>query len=154
MTDIQNRPSLEEREAAKQEGKPRRRKGRSERVPLSAMRQRLLAPERKGFVRRWINDDGGRTGDFERAGYAYVEDTDIHTDGEGSRVSRRVGVHPNGQPMYAFLMEQKQEYYSDDQATKNAELDKVDEAIRRGNVAGQDGQDGRYIPSQGITIER
>lgn len=157
MTDIQNRPSREEREAAEAASKkrgPGRPPKRRERTPLSAMRQKLQAPQRKGYARRFVNDEGGRLQDFQRAGYEFVEDGDIHTDGEGTRVCRRVGTHENGQPKYAFLMEQKQEWYEEDQTTKQKELDAVDEAIRGGNVAGQVGQDGRYVPSEGISYRR
>jgi hypothetical protein len=158
MTDMSQRPTREEREAADAATQEKRGPGRPpkrrERVPLSAMRQKLQAPKREGYKRRFVNDEGGRLQNFERAGYAFVEDEDVHTDGEGRRISRRVGVHENGQPMYAFLMEQKQEWYAEDQAEKNKELDKADEAIRRGNIAGQVGHDGRYTPSQGITYKR
>lgn len=158
MTDITNRPSREEREAAEADSKKKRGPGRPpkrrERVPLNAMRQKLQAPERKGYVRRWVNDEGGRLRDFERAGYSFVEEEGIHTDGEGTRVCRRVGTHENGAVKHAFLMEQKQEWYDEDQAEKQKELDVVDEAIRGGNIAGQVGQDGRYVPAEGITYGR
>jgi hypothetical protein len=159
MTDMSKRPTREEREAAdaatqEKRGPGRPPKQRRERVPLSAMRQKLQAPKREGFTRRWVNDEGGRPQDFERAGYAFVEDEGVHTDGEGSRISRRVGKTDEGRPIYAFLMEQKQEWYDEDQAEKNKELDATDQAIKSGNIAGQVGQDGRYTPSQGITYKR
>lgn len=153
MTDQPSAEASEDKTDAKRAKSGRAR--RKERVPLSAMKMKLDAPAREGFVRRWVNDDAGRIQDFERAGYACVEDQEIHTDGEGSRVARRVGVQDNGDPLYAFLMEQKQDWYNEDQATKQAELDKVDAAIKRGDGGGvQNGQDGRYVPSQGITYER
>jgi hypothetical protein len=127
---------------------------RRERVPLNAMRQKLQAPGRKGFVRRYVNDVGGRLQDFQQAGYQFVEDPEIYTDGTGSRVSRRAGVQDNGKAMHAYLMEQTQENYDEDQMAKRIELDKTDDSIRNGNMAGQVGQDGRYIPSQGITLKR
>lgn len=157
MTDTTKRPSREEREAseaASDKRGPGRPPKRRERTPLSAMRQKLQAPERKGYARRFVNDEGGRLMDFERAGYAFVEEDGIHTDGEGKRICRRVGTHENGQAKYAYLMEQKQEWYDEDQATKQEEIDAVDEAIRGGNIAGQVGQDGRYVPSEGISYKR
>lgn len=148
-----NRTERQETEAAPQERKSRR-SSRKERVPLNAMQQKLQAPQREGYVRRFVNDEGGRIKDFERAGYTHVEDSEIHTDGTGERISRRVGVHEDGSPMYAYLMEQDQKWYAEDQDTKQAELDKADAAIQRGEIAGQVGSDGRYVGKQGITYKR
>jgi hypothetical protein len=51
-------------------------------------------------------------------------------------------------------MEIRQEWYDEDMAAQQAEVDKIEAAMRRGaDKHGEPGRDGRYIPSQGIKIE-
>jgi hypothetical protein len=37
-------------------------------------------------------------------GYDFAE-RDTRTDGQGTRIERNVGTHPNGEPKLAYLME-------------------------------------------------
>ena len=104
---------------------------RRKRASLDKMRLKLDAPVRKGFVRRWVNDDGNRVQDMHDRDYEYVEDPKIHTDGEGSRVARRVGVKKNGEPLFAYLMEIKEEYHAEDQREKMKPLDEFQQNLER-----------------------
>lgn len=112
----------------------------------------LDAEQRKGYRRRWVNDEPGRIAEFQQAGYAHVDDESLRSKfpAEG-HISTQVGGTSG--PMVAYLMEQKEEYYDEDQAAKQAEIDKIDEQLLRGNPAGKLG-DGGYIPEEGITIRR
>jgi hypothetical protein len=132
--------------------------GRKQRVPLGVPRTKLTTPQRQGYKRRWINDDGkGRLQNALAGGYSYVEDPDLQVgeDGGGdrpdSRVSRIVGRGEGGKPLRAFLMEIPSELYQEDQASKQAALDEVDRAIRKGRLV-TDGEEHRYVPDGGKAI--
>lgn len=129
--------------------------GRRQRIPLGTPQLKLSAPKRPGFVRRWVNDDGARLQLAQDAGYAFAESE--HPSGSnaepGTRVSRVVGSKEDGSPLKAYLMEQREEWYAEDQATKQAEIDKTEQQIKAGNIDGKSA-DGRYIPPQGIKVEQ
>lgn len=130
--------------------------GRTIRVPLGLHRSKLTFQGRKGYVRRVVNDLGGRLEAAQNAGYQFVEkegaslgDPDIDNVNRdmGSRISRVVDK-TTGQK--AYLMEIKEEFYKADQALKAADLDVTDQQIRKGKL---DPSDSRYVPEGGISIE-
>jgi hypothetical protein len=139
----------------------RERRERKPRKPVGGVQQRLQAPERKGYYRRWVNEDPGRLQRFEEAGYQFVQDKEAIEKSSGvkldTRIRQIVGVHENGSPKYGFLMELPMKFYTQDQAAKQAELDEVDEQLRGGLVKGADGSDrSKFYPSsqgRGITVE-
>lgn len=136
--------SAEKAESSKVESAlPKRRK----RAPVTGeQRLKLSAPTRPGYVRRFVNDSGNRIRDLYDRDYEYVEDKSISTDGEGTRVCRRVGVKKDGSPLYAYLMEVPEKYYQEDQREKQRPLDEFDEAILRGEV--------NRKPGDGLHVER
>lgn len=135
---------------------------RKARVPLGVPRSKLSVPQRTGYKRRWINDDGkGRLQAALEGGYTHVDDPNLRVGEDGladrpdSRVSRIVGRGEGGKPLRAFLMEIPSEMYHEDQKAKQSSLDQVDRAIRKGRLVA-DGQEHRYVPDGGraIRIER
>lgn len=135
---------------------------RRERVPFGGARMKLSFAEKEGKVRRWINDVGGRCQLAEEGGYNFIHDegekigdTAIGSGNQdlGTRVSRVVGTNPDGSPQRAYLMEIDKDLYEEDQAEKQERLDVIDAQIRGGNYEGRVGQDGRYIPKEGITYK-
>lgn len=120
-------------------------KKRRKRASLNGLRLKLEAPERKGYVRRWVNDDGNRVAELYDRDYEHVEDTTIQTDGEGTRVKRRVGTKKDGSPLYSYLMEIPEKYYQEDQKEKAKPLDEFNDALKRGQVGRQAGD--------GLTVE-
>lgn len=140
-------------------------KGRKERVPLGILRTKLRADQREGFSRRWINDKPGRLDDAVAAGYGFVADPEddlkvgdgsdvAQVAGVGTVISRTVGVHEDGRPMRAYLMEIEKDLYDEDQAEKQRLLDEKESAIRQGqDERGKPGRDGRYVPATGIKID-
>jgi hypothetical protein len=64
-----------------------------------------------------------------------------------------VGVAEGGGPLVGFLMEIPEEWYQQDMAEQQAERDKLENQIKQGKLESKEG-DGRYIPAQGIKIER
>ena len=136
---------------------------RKERVPLGRMRRKMSIPDGlipKNKVARWINDKSGRLQAAQEGGYTFVDDP-LAKVGEGSedgrdsldtKISRVVGTKEDGSPLKAYLMVINKSLYDADQAEKNRHLDEIDASIRRGNVEGEVGKDGRYIPSSGISV--
>lgn len=122
-----------------------RRVPKEARRPFGAYTQKLAYESRVGYHRHWFNDIPGRIDQAVEAGYTHV------IDKEGKKVQRVVGTNEGGSALTGFLMETPDEWYQEDMARQQMEVDKVDEAVRRGAVA--DSPDGnRYIPSRGISI--
>jgi len=134
------------------------RQERTERVPLGIKRSKLAVENKDpNSVYRWMNDVGARISDAERGGWVFVDaekvgnvDISNREQSLGSRVSRIVGQDAQHKPITAYLMRIKKEYYDADQKYKQDELDKVDIALRRGELKPSEGQ---YVPSQGIHID-
>ena len=136
---------------------------RKERIPLGRMRRKMSIPDGlipKNKVARWINDKTGRLQAAQEGGYAFVDDP-LAKIGEGSedgrdsldtKISRVVGTKEDGSPLKAYLMVINKSLYDADQAEKDRHLDEIDASIKRGNVEGEVGRDGRYIPSSGISV--
>jgi len=135
----------------------RRRKIREARKRLGGIQgQKLLAPKKQGFVRRWVNDEGNRLEEMLDKGYTFVEDADavIPTSDTGSRKSQHVGTQKSGDGLRAYLMETPQEFYEEDQKEKAAQIEKTAQQTRRGHIAGDQGFRGKgqsvlYDPSKG-----
>lgn len=132
--------------------------GRQTRVPLGVARAKLAVPNRKGYVRRWVNDTEGRLMQAEQGGYQYATDQTLQIGAPdvdnvnrdlGARVSRVVDK-TTGQK--AYLMEIKEEFYAEDQRLKAKTVAEKDALIKNGKL---DDGDGRYIPDKGrgISIE-
>lgn len=139
----------EERAASRDES------GRSTRVPLGVARSKLSVPARAGYVRRWINDTEGRLANAESGGYEFVADEKLQVGQQdidnvnrdlGARTSRVVDK-TTGQK--AYLMEIKEEFYKEDQATKVKAVEEVDARIRTGKL---EQVDESYIPDKGKGI--
>lgn len=145
-------PRTEARETREEEAPERR-----VRVPLGVPRLKMTAPQRPGYVRRWVNDDPGRLDSAQQGGYEFVlgevRSEGGATDGVGAKISRVVGSNDNGTPKTAYLMEIKKEWYDEDQQAKQASVNQTEAALRRGSDEhGEPGRDGRYVPESGISI--
>lgn len=130
--------------------------GRRERVPMGGLKQKLRVMNKDpNYHYHWFNDYGSKLFDAEQAGYEYVT-TDSQpgiSQGIGKKVSYRVGSSADGQPMSAYLMRIKREWYEQDQQAKAKNIDAVDAQIHRGKYQ-EEGDDNRYVPSMGISISR
>ncbi len=134
-----------------------------ERTPLGVRRMKLSAEERKGYVRRWVNDKPGRIDAARAGGYEFVRDPKAektHEPGiknatvdQGSAMVRNVNSDP-GLPEKAYLMEIKKSLYDKDQKEKHDLIDQKEEQIMSGKFdPGGLGKKG-YVPEGGISINR
>lgn len=119
------------------------------RLPFGSAVQRLDYPPRVGFHRYWFNDSPGRLQRALAAGYKHVLDAD------GKIVHRPVGTNgPQGGVLTGYLMEIPESWWKKDLALAQKKVDQMDADIRRGNVEGEVGKDGRYVPqSRPIKID-
>ena len=96
-----------------------------------------------GFEYRIVNDVGDRVEMFKSMGYEVVADDSVqigerriaNPSREGSPVQVSVGGGTK-----AFLMRQKQEWFKEDQATKEARLKDQEQAMRADATAGMYGK--------------
>lgn len=132
------------RERAEARDETREETGRRRRVPLGGAQLKLAAEKREGYVRRFFNDKGGRLQAAEAAGYAHV----LNEKGEKER--RLVGTAEGGGPMYAYLMEQRAEFYAEDQAAKQGTVDQIDHAIKGGAPRGANANPADFYTPKGL----
>lgn len=153
---------MSEREPRKR-GRPssREKEGRQRRVPLGAPELKLSVPQAeddKDHVYRFINDTTGRLQRAVAGGWEYVEDSMFVGSGSesgdsdaDSRISRVVGKQANGEPLIAYLMKIKREWYEEDQDKKQSAIDEVENTIKHGHF-NEKAEDARYIPKEGIKL--
>ncbi len=112
---------------------------RPERIPIG-QRNRLTAPRRPGYVRRFVNLKPGRTKMFEDAGYQMVTDQTYDPDNPGVvKKEHTMGTTPLGSAVVeevgggqqAVLMEIREDWYNTDQAKKAHLLDEMEVQIKR-----------------------
>lgn len=106
--------------------------GRPVRVPLGT-RNVLTASQRKGFVRRFVNDEPGRIQEYEGAGYTVVkEETPVGDNkvGKGKGVGSEVSV-PVGDGKTAVLMEIREDWYQADQTAKQDDILRAENDMKR-----------------------
>lgn len=112
-----------------------------------------------GYHLCWQNDDGG-VENAQDSGYEFVTrgETEAEDGVEPSnidmadKIKQKVGTTDSGQPLYAYLMKIKQEWFEEDQNELAEHNRRIQDAIAGGNINGEVGQDGRY--NAGISIKR
>lgn len=137
-------------------GSPVAAKSRRKRDPVGGFKQRLDAPQRAGYQRRWVNDDGVRPELLHTdLAYDFVIEPNTDTHGQGTRVSRVVGRKASGEPQYAYLMETPVEEYAVGVAEKEDRLKPFEEAIRSNqDTTGALKQAEMYQPRAGSSLKR
>lgn len=136
------------RDRADSSGPNRALEGRAERIPLGVRKQKLNAEIRKGYVGRWVNDDGDRINQALQGGYTFVaKDNVAKSDDPGNRISRVVGSKASGGALTAYLMEIPEEWYREDQLAKQGRIDDTEALIKRGSLVQKPGEDGAYTKS-------
>lgn|SRR3990167_3141180 len=103
---------------------------RPKRIPVGS-RKILVADERPGYHRRWVNDDGERILQFKDAGYAHVTNSDADISDartqDPSKIGSSVVRKSVGDNKWAYLMEIPLEFYNEDQEAKQKYVDEKEE---------------------------
>jgi hypothetical protein len=108
----------------------------------------LTAEQRPGFVRRYVNDHDGRVERFIEAGYTPVLDANADTSANKASKPSLMGdvVRKSvGGGRHAVLMEIPKEWYDEDQAEKQKEVDAREGSMEPNTREGQFGS---------VTIQR
>lgn len=108
---------------------------RRRRSSAGGLALKLDAPQRPGFVRRFVNGDPLRIAQMEELGYTMVTDPagegTSRTDELGSRIARHAGKTEEGKPFRAYLMETPTEEYEIGLRDKEEDRKPFEDAIRR-----------------------
>jgi hypothetical protein len=144
---------------AVEEKTERRRKRGNTQLPGLKLSVNEALLDRKNYVYRWINDNGGRIEDLTvNDDYDLVRDPtkEMKDDNgnEGALVSKVVGTTDNNQPIRAYLARKPKPYFDADQIEKRKVLDAQMADIKRGRPAeAQSMGDNSYVPQGGISIK-
>ncbi|HMU97865.1 MAG TPA: hypothetical protein PKA15_03685 [Chitinophagales bacterium] len=107
---------------------------REKRTPINGTRNILtIRGQEPGYRYRIVNDDGDRIPMLQEQGYELVQDASItvgdrriaNPTKEGSPVQVSVGGGKKG-----FVMRIKEEWYQEDQKTKQKAVDDLDESMK------------------------
>jgi len=115
-------------------------KKRPKRTPLGT-RNVLRYPERKGYVRRVVNDVEDRIQRFKEAGYEIVQKKDLPSGDPRAGDASQMGMPVSksvGNGVKGVLMEIPEEWYLEDQKAKQDKIDAA-EADMKQTKAGVDG---------------
>ena len=129
---------------------------RRARVPTGGARKVLDAKRREGFVPRYVLDNPGRIAQMRDHGYE-MADPKNYGGATSTDMGSNISVHAGGETARRLvLMEQRQDFYEQDQAAKQAALDATMELVAAGKPEGEGAsREGRqYVPERGIRIER
>lgn len=110
---------------------------RRRRANAGGFRLKLEAPQREGFVRRWVDDNPSRVSEMHELGYDFVQDKaagkdEARTDGLGSRMTRMAGKRDDGTPHQLVLMETPVSEFAVGKAEKEERLKPFEEALKAG----------------------
>lgn len=121
-----------------------------------------IAHQIDGYHLHIFNDTPGRIEQAINVGYEFVTPDEVggtatnvvsrNTD-IGDKVRFLVGTDANNEPMYAYLMKIRQEFYEEDQNALQARNDAVDAAIRGGKNT-KEGTSAEGFYNAGIRLSR
>lgn len=118
-------------------------RGRVRRTPLGQKQILSLRNKEPGYAYRFVNDTGDRVQRFLDAGWEIVSAKDVEIGDK-----RINGVAPEGtnamasvgQGIKAYVLRIKDEWYEEDQAAKQAEVNRLEEATRQEALSGTYGK--------------
>jgi hypothetical protein len=117
--------------------------GRVRRTPVGQRQVLSLRNKDPNFEYRFVNDEGDRVQRFIDAGWEMVDAKDVvigdkrinTTAPEGTKAMASVG-----QGLKSYVLRIKKEWYEEDQAAKQAEVNRIEEATRKEALNGTYGK--------------
>jgi hypothetical protein len=112
-----------------------------------------------GYHLHVFTDTGSRIQEALDSGYEFVKPDEVGGVSEnvvsrngdlGERIRYLVNPRANGSEQYGYLMKIRQEWYEEDQAELQAKNNRIDSAIRKGKITGDNPS--FYEPTGGIKI--
>ena len=131
--------------------KEARKAGKVSRVPFGQHKLKLQlsdidreALDSKGFVTRWVNDVGGRLNQAQAGGWAFVDPEEatslgasaVHDPNTSLGKQVRQVVSKGKDPIFAYLMKIRKEFYDEDQKAKMDEIDEMEQGLIQGEAGG------------------
>jgi len=115
--------------------------GRPTRTPVGRKNVLTVKGKEPGFEYRVVNDTGDRVESFKEGGWEVVSNDQVNvgdkrvnkTSSIGSAATQSVGNGTQG-----VVMRIKQEWYDEDQAAKQAQVDELEGTTRRDALNGAD----------------
>lgn len=112
----------------------------------------------RGYHPYWRNDLDGRVQEALANGYEFVSPSEIEetslrigaSELSDDKVSRIVGYTEKGEPIKAYLMKIKEEWFKENQAFYQNRAKAIDDAIRTGTTTPVEGA---YSPREGISYQ-
>lgn len=107
------------------------RQARPKRTPIGRRNVLTVNERDPQFTYRWVNDEDGRLGVFEEAGYTAVREPTSVGDPKAGDASQLGSVvrKPVGGGKSAVLMKIPKEFYSEDQAAKEARIAEKEKSL-------------------------
>ena len=107
---------------------------RPRRTPISARNRLSIKNKEPGYVYRIVNDDDDRVERLQEQGYEICSKESVGSVGN-QRVDNASSLGSTayfsvGKGTKAIVMRQKEEYYKEDQAVKQAEIDALEETMK------------------------
>lgn len=108
--------------------------GRPKRTPIGARNKLTVAGKDPDYEYRIVNDAGDRIGQFMEAGWELVDASAVKVgdrrvdvaSSEGSKAQISVGGGTK-----AFVMRIKKEWYQEDQAAKQEQVDRIEQSMHQ-----------------------
>lgn len=107
--------------------------GRVSRTPVGTRNILTVAGKEPGYVYRVINDSGDRVQEFMDAGYELVDASSVRVGDKRVNTAKAEGSKAQlsvGQGQKAYVVRIKQEWYDEDQAAKQAHVNRLEEATK------------------------
>ena len=131
-----------------------------QRVPFGGRRQKLQlsdedakALDQAGWKPRWVNNKDGRIQQALAGGYEYVKKAEAPSIGQFSLTGNKnmngkvsmIVSKGDGQPLEAFLMKIKKEFYQEDKIEKSKRNNELDQTLNSGQPGGNVVEN-QYVP--------
>ena len=116
-------------------------------------RDKLVSTQRKGYKRRWVNDEPGRIQMFKEAGWNIVEEPNELKANDGApSAPGKQAVQPVGGGQSGYLMEIREEWWHEDQAEKEEHRKQKEQSL----LNDEDGRprNDKTLYGEGVTIDR
>jgi len=113
---------------------------RVKRTPVGQRNVLTVSGKEEGYVYRVVNDAADRVQQFLDAGYELVDANSIRVGDKRVNTASPEGTKAQvsvGKGDKAFVMRIKDEYFKEDQAAKQAEIDRLEQTMKQ-KVAGAD----------------
>jgi hypothetical protein len=113
-----------------------------------------------GYHLHVFTDANSRIQEALDSGYEFVRPNEVGGVSEnvvsrngdlGERIRFLVNPHSEGTEQYGYLMKIRQEWFEEDQAEIQAKNNRIDAAVRKGKITGENS--GFYSPTGGIKLQ-